>query len=265
MATTLTFPPGFGLVHFDGTNWPTWSNTLSVLLCMNGMKRHLTHDTAANVADPAAVQLWDQQEEVLLELLSLNVTAEVYSQIVSDTVYPTVHDKYGQLQTVYGTAGAMATYNLWVSLTNAKLVEGTPFLPQLQHQMSFILLNALPISWQSNAGTILASSTATTPLTPQDLIQRFVNEESRISGLGNLAPLTKVAPIKKSYLPKGTSPPFGGQSSEVTCFYCKKAGHKANKCNKKKKDLENAKKGKQGQKKKQHSGSAPQSSNTHIQ
>ncbi len=50
----------------------------------------------------------------------------------------------------------------------------------------------------------------------------------------------------------------------MTCFYCKKAGHKANKCNKKKKDLENAKKGKQGQKKKQHTGSAPQSSNTHI-
>src|SRR6266404_1156207 len=93
---------------------------------------------------------------------------------------------YGQLQTVYGTAGAMATYNLWVSLTNAKLAEGTPFLPQLQHlldarsmlqeqgitlsdqQMSFILLNALPTSWQSIAGTILASSTTTTPLTPQD-------------------------------------------------------------------------------------------------
>ncbi len=215
MATTLTFPPSFGLVCFDGTNWPTWSNTLSALLCMNGMKCHLTHDTAANVADTAAVQLWEQQEEVLLGLLSLNVTAEVYSQIVSDMVYPTVHDKYGQLQTVYGTAGAMATYNLWVSLTNAKLMEGTPFLPQLQHlldvrstlqeqgitlsdqQMLFILLNALPTSWQSIAGTILASSTSTTPLTPQDLVQRFVNEESHISSLGNLATLTKVAPIKK--------------------------------------------------------------------
>ncbi len=41
-----------------------------------------------------AVQLWDQQEEVLLGLLSLNVIAEVYSQITSDMVYPTVHDKY---------------------------------------------------------------------------------------------------------------------------------------------------------------------------
>src|SRR6266404_5114184 len=107
MATTLTFPPGFGLVRFDGTNWPTWSNTLSALLRMNGMRRHLTHNATANAADPAAVQLWEQQ-------------------------------------------------------------------------MSFILLNALPTSWQSIAGTILASSTATTPLTPQDLVQRFVNEESRI-------------------------------------------------------------------------------------
>src|SRR5882757_4386648 len=145
---------------------------------------------------------------------------------------------------------------------NASMTQGITLSDQ---QMSFILLNALPTSWQSIAGTILASSTATTPLTPQDLVQRFVNEESRISSPGNSAALTKVAPIKKSYLPKGTSPPYGGQSSsEVTCFYCKKAGHKANECNKKKKDLENAKKGKQGQKKKQHSGSAPQSSNTHV-
>ncbi len=146
--------------------------------------------------------------------------------------FPTVHQKYGQLQTIYGTAGAMATYNLWVSLTNAKLMEGNPFLPQLQHlldvrstlqeqgitlsdqQMSFILLNALPTLWQSIAGTILASSTATTPLTPQDLVQRFVNEELHISGLGKSATFTKVAPIKKSYLPKGTSPPSGGQSSD---------------------------------------------------
>src|SRR6266404_5779222 len=133
MATSLTFPPGFGLVRFDGTNWPTWSNTLSALLHMNGMRRHLTNNATANAADPVEVQIWEQQEVVPIGLVSLNGTREGYSQIAAETVYPTVHDKYGQLQTIYGTAGAMATYNLWVSLTNAKLAEGTPFLPQLQH------------------------------------------------------------------------------------------------------------------------------------
>jgi len=34
---------------------------------------------------------------------------------------------------------------------------------------------------------------------------------------------------------------------DVTCYYCKKAGHKSPDCHKKKKDLENAKKGKAGQ------------------
>ena len=36
-------------------------------------------------------------------------------------------------------------------------------------------------------------------------------------------------------------------SKDVTCYYCKKAGHKSPDCHKKKKDLENVKKGKAGQ------------------
>jgi len=109
-------------------------------------------------------------------------------------------------------------------------------------------MHFLPTLWQFIAGTILASSTTTTPLTPQDLVQRFINEESHISSSGNLAVPINVAPVKRLYPPKGTSPPSGGSLPEATCFYCKKAGHKANECNKKKKDLENVKKGKEGQK-----------------
>ncbi len=190
-------------------------------------------------------------------------------QIASDNVFPTVHDKYQQLEVLYGAVGSMATFNLWVSLANTKLQEGSPFLPQLQHmldarntlgengmaisdmQMSFILLDALPPSYSTITGTILAVGPLSA-LSPQDLINRFINEESRISSPG--AALNKAAPFKSTHMQsnplRASSTPQGELSSsaskDVTCYYCKRAGHKSPDCHKKK-DLENAKKGKAGQ------------------
>ncbi len=166
---------------------------------MNGTHRHLTHAAPAH-ADPAnpdtdVVACWEKEEEVLTGLLFLFVTSEVYSQIASDLVFATVHAKYQQLKVLYGAVGSMATFNLWVSLANTKLQEGSPFLPQLQHmldarntlgengmaisdmQMSFILLDALPPSYSTIAGTILTAGPPSA-ISPQDLINRFINEES---------------------------------------------------------------------------------------
>ena len=179
----------------------------------------------------------------------------------------------------------MATFNLWVGLANTKLQEGSPFLPQLQHlldtrnvlgengmaisdmQMSFILLDALPHLYSTITGTILASGPPTA-LSPQDLVQRFINEESHISGPNSSASLTKVAPIHNTWKPRkpntaasSLSPP---NNQGVTCFYCKKDGHKANECHKKKRDLENAKKGKEGQARKNQSTMAASTANNHI-
>src|SRR6266702_2998298 len=187
----LSFPPTIQLPKLDGTNWQQWSATLGALVQMNGMRRHLTHAAPAH-ADPAnpdadVVACWDKEEEVIIGLLFLFVTTEVYSQIASDHIFPTVHAKYQQLKTLYGAVGSMATFNLWVSLANTKLQEGSPFLPQLQHmldtrntlgengmaisdmQMSFILLDALPPSYSTIAGTILAAGPPSA-LSPQDLI-----------------------------------------------------------------------------------------------
>ncbi len=285
----LSFPPSIQLPKLDGTNWQQWSATLGALMRMNGTRRHLTHDTPAH-ADPAnpdadVVARWDKEEEVLTGLLFLFVTSEVYSQIASDLVFAMVHDKYQQLETLYGTVGSMATFNLWVSLANTKLQEGLPFLPQLQHmldvrntlgengmvisdmQMSFILLDALPPSYSTIAGTILAAGLPSA-LSPQDLINRFINEESHISGPG--AALNKAAPFKsqhpQSNPPHASSTPQGASSSsaskDVTCYYCKKAGHKSPDCHKKKKDLENAKKGKAGQQRKAAQNTAKVAENT---
>src|SRR6266702_2098645 len=175
----LSFPPSIQLPKLDGTNWQQWSATLGALMWMNGTRHHLTHAALVH-PDPANPDAdiqarWDKEEEVIIGLLFLFVTTEVYSQIASDNVFPTVHDKYLQLETLYGAVGSMATFNLWVSLANTKLQEGSPFLPQLQHmldarntlgengmaisdmQMSFILLDALPPSYSTIAGTILAA------------------------------------------------------------------------------------------------------------
>ncbi len=135
----------------------------------------LGHNTDPANPDADIQARWDKEEEVIIGLLFLFITTEVYLQIASDNVFPMVHDKYLQLETLYGAVGSMATFNLWVSLANTKLQEGSPFLPQLQHmldarntlgengmaisdmQMSFILLDTLPPSYSTIAGTILAA------------------------------------------------------------------------------------------------------------
>jgi hypothetical protein len=281
---SVQFVPGLSLSKFDGTNWVTWNPTFKALMCMNGCTRHLNHSASTDSNDANIQVLWNKQEEVIIGLIFLQVSMEVYSQISSDTVYPTVHDKYQQLESLYGAVGFMATFNLWVGLANTKLQEGSPFLPQLQHmldvrnmlgengmaisdmQMSFILLDALPSSYSTIAGTILAQGPPT-GLSPQDLVQRFINEESCITGPTSSMALTKAAPIKgkKPFKPKAsTSSSSSAPAQGVTCFYCKNDGHKANECHKKKRDLENAKKGKEGQAKKNQMATAPAAKNNIV-
>ena len=252
------------------------------LMCMNGCCQHLTHAGPAH-ADPAnpdtnVMALWDKQEEVIIGLFALYTTLEVYNQVASDTIYPMVHDKYQHLETLYGQVGSMATFNAWVGLVNTKLQEGLPFHPQLQAmlearnmiadngmtfsdmQMCFILLDALPLSYSTVAGAILAQG-APAALVPQDLSNRFLNEESCLNGPSGT--LSKVNPIKPSMnnnkgkqwqaqkLQQSSSSTPQGSSSEVTYYYCQQPGHKKPDCKKMKRDQENACKGKEGQIRKQ--------------
>ena len=249
---------------------------------MNGCHWHITHAGPAH-ADPAnpdanVTALWDKQEEVIIGLFALYTTSEVYNQVASDTVYPMVHDKYQHLETLYGQVGSMATFNAWVGLVKTKLQEGSPFCPQLQAmleagnmlvdngmtfsdmQMCFILLDALPQSYSTVAGAILAQG-APAVLVPQDLINRFLNEESHLNG--PLGTLSKVNPNKptlntnkgkqwQAQKPQQSSSSNSqGSSSEVTCYYCQQPGYKKPDCKKIKRDQENTHKGKEGQIKKQ--------------
>ena len=91
-------------------------------------------------------------------------------------------------------------------------------------QFLFILIKVLPESYSAVALTILATSTLKN-LSLQMIQEQILNEEGWQSGPS--ASLNKVAPIKR----KSDKPAY-------KCYYCQKAGHKANECRKKKKDAE---------------------------
>jgi hypothetical protein len=267
---SISFPPALSLPKLDGSNWAIWSSSFDALMHLSGLHRHITHNVPLGAApvDVAIQAAWDAEEEALIGLLMLNLITKVWKQVSNMTTYPTVFDKYTHLDTLFGSMGAMATFNLWCTLVNTRIQEGSPFQPQFQTildtrntlsenrmsvndmQLVFIILDALPPSFSAIAGTILAVGNPNT-LDPRTLIEHILNEESRLSGPVSL---NKFTPVKPRQKPKqqnaaASSSSTPAPSGSITCFYCQKPGHKTNECNKKKKDLENAKKGKAGQRK----------------
>jgi hypothetical protein len=220
---------------------------------LNGLRCHITHNIPIGVApvDAAIQAAWDVEEEALIGLLMLNLITEVWKQVSNMTTYPTVFDKYTHLDTLFGSMGAMATFNLWHTLVNTRIQEGSPFQPQFQTildmrntlsengmsvndmQLVFIILDALPPSFSAIADTILAVGNPNT-LDPRMLIECILNEESCLSGPVSL---NKFTPVKPHQNPKqqnamASSSSAPAPSGSVTRFYCQKPGHKANKCNK---------------------------------
>ncbi len=137
------------------------------------------------------------------------------------------------------------SFNTWVALTSTALDDSSPMLAQLQKlnnaritlenndmkvsnlQFCFILLKALPDSYDTVVSTILATGEAK-DLSPQTIQDRILNEEGRRFGAS--MSLNKIAPIKR----RGDR----ANKSKIKCFYCQIPGHRINECRKKKKDAE---------------------------
>jgi Integrase core domain/gag-polypeptide of LTR copia-type/GAG-pre-integrase domain len=262
MAPTLTFPPAAVIEILDGSNWSTWSSRITAILRMNGLRGHITDD----LTTPAAPD-WTAAEELLLGTLEVYTQKDVWTAVSDDIKFNTVKKKWVELKRIYGGVGSMSAFNTWTALTGTCLDESSPMLPQLQKlnearvslqnndmpisdlQFSFILIKALPDSFSAVASTILATG-APSDLKPQTIQDRILNEEGRRAG--GSASLNKIAPVKKKK-----------DKSEITCFYCKKSGHKSNECRKKKRDLEEKEK-----KEKEKAGQAQTTNkavNAHIQ
>jgi hypothetical protein len=140
------------------------------------------------------------------------MTSGVYSQISSNIEYLSLKDKWDQLRDLYsGVSGSTMVFNDWIVLTQAQLDESQPMGPQLTKlnktrvnlanvrmgitdtQYWFILLHALPDSFNTLVSTILVSGDPT-HLNPVEIVARIINEEGcRTSGS---ASLNAIAPIK---------------------------------------------------------------------
>jgi hypothetical protein len=115
---SISFPPALSLPKLDGSNWAIWSSSFDALMRLNGLHHHITHNIPLGAApvDTAVQAVWDAEEEALIGLLMLNLITEVWKQVSSMTIYPSVFDKYDHLETLFGSMSAMATFNLWRTL-----------------------------------------------------------------------------------------------------------------------------------------------------
>ena len=228
----------------DGSNYPLWASRITALLCMNGLKAHITEEVATGL-EAAQIKDWETKQDMVLGVLEMYCQKDIWTSVMDDAKFTSCKAKWDELKRVYGGVGSMSSFNTWVALTSTALDEASPIQPQLQKlndahitleqndmkitdlQFSFILIKALPDSYTAVASTILASGEASA-LSPQKIQDRILNEEGRWAGTS--ASLNKIAPIKR----KGDK----ADKSKVTCFYCQKLGHKSNECRKKKKDAE---------------------------
>jgi transposase InsO family protein len=189
---------------------------------------------------------WVKEDDRLCGNLAHFVNRDILSQ-VPNAKFGTLKKKWDELARLFGGKGSMVAFNLWADLINFRLEENSPLCPQFQslfdvrvtlaersHEISdeqfcFILINSAPSSYSTVVQTILASGLPA-DLNPHSIVERFSNEEGRCTGRSSsLNSINKIAPVKK----KGDK-----DKTKVKCYYCKKAGHKAPDCRKKKKDEE---------------------------
>ena len=243
-------PSGIHLTQFDGSDWANWSGTIEAILAL-----HEADDMFLYNAPPSGTDLaeWESVQRRTKAYLRLYVKPDVYSLISSNTEMPTFKDKWEKLRNTYGGAsGSTAIFNLWISLTQAKLDDAQPMATQLTKinearvalsnasmgitdiQYSLILIHALLTSYEVLASTILAAGGPST-LKHSEIIARIINEEGRRSGPSDSSlNSAKKAPIKAQKKKK--------EYSDLTCHYCNKKGHIKPECRKKKKDEADKKK-----------------------
>jgi hypothetical protein len=105
----------------------------------------------------------------------------------------------------------------------------------MNSQYALLLLRALPPSYEKLTAFLLAVAPPG-KLSAEDIVSCAINEEGHYTGPSSLLNSSR-APICNSDKGKGWD------HSNLTCHYCKKKGHIAPNCHKKKKDLKDKEKG----------------------
>ena len=230
-------PPRVKLQQFDGSNWPDWSGTFKAILTLYKAEDHLCYCIPPFDTDPVE---WANVQWQLKAYLHLYMLSGVYSQISDEFAFPTVKDRWDELECLYsGDTSSTTVFNNWISLTQAHFDENQPLGPQLMKlneahvtlanakmgvsntQYCFILLCALPNSYEMLTSTILALSNPTN-LHPSDVVACIQNEEG--CGNGRSTSLNAIAPIKGKGNGKASSSKKE-KHANLTCHYCNKKGH----------------------------------------
>ena len=81
MAPLISFPPAAQIEILNGSNWPLWSSCILMLLCMNGLRMHITAEKDATDKD------WDAAEEMLLGILKMYTQKDVWTTVSDDTAF----------------------------------------------------------------------------------------------------------------------------------------------------------------------------------
>ncbi len=71
MAPLISFPPAAQIEILNGSNWPVWSLCILMLLCMNGLWKHVTAEKTNTDKD------WDATKEMLLGVLEMYTQKDV--------------------------------------------------------------------------------------------------------------------------------------------------------------------------------------------
>src|ERR1700755_894434 len=110
MAPSISFPPSgsAAIKTLDGSNWSTWSSRILALLCMNGLRSHVTDDK------PTGDKEWDAKEEMVLGVLEMYCQKDVWTAASNDSKFSTCKDKWAELKRVYGGVGSMSFFSTWV-------------------------------------------------------------------------------------------------------------------------------------------------------
>ena len=128
-ASTFAIPNGIALTQFDGSDWANWSNTLEAVLCLHEADNIVRHAAPLTGVDPGE---WNIVHRRGLAYLRLFIKPDIYSLIASSVDYPTFFDKWQVLSNTYGGAsGSTTIFNLWISITQARLDDSAPMAPQL--------------------------------------------------------------------------------------------------------------------------------------
>lgn len=103
MGPSISFPPSesAAIETLDGSNWPSWASHITALLCMNGLKNHLTESPPATATTTNASGLittvidkdWVAKEEMVLGVLKMYTQKDVWTTVSNDSMYKTCKAK----------------------------------------------------------------------------------------------------------------------------------------------------------------------------